>query len=574
MAQFTRQYHERRLEDLKTDRMYYESLWTEYDKFLVPGRLRLIERNKSPENKYANIVDETALLAYRTLRAGMQSGLTSPARPWFNLSTYDPELKDFGPAKTNLFQRQTRMRQAMSSSNIYNVFMSGYGDLGQFGQEASLLVPDDVSIFRLIPILTGQYWIAQNHRGRVDTLYRKLIMTVEQVVGRFVVKADGSMDWSTVSDTVHRMWDTGNKNEPVVICHAVEPRMDRQYGKMDKPNKPFASNYWEEGYGKDVLLEESGFIYNPILAPRWETVGEDVYGSHHPGDISLPGVKALQVMEKRHGIAVHKKVDPPMTGPTALRNNGSSTLPGSITYVDAVGQQAGFRPAMEVNIDLSHLDEKINQRQRTVDRCWYADLFMAITQMEGIQPKNVFELTARKEEQLLQVGPMVERQHHEKLNPFVTGVHHIMEEAGMFDPMPEEVKQSGFKIEYVSILAQAQKAISTGAIERVLSFAGNLAGIKPEIMDKIDTDQSIDEYADAVGAPPTIIRSDDDVAADRQARQQAQQQAAQAEMAAKVAPAIRDGAQAAKLLSEAGTVRGDSSLVSSSDLLSRLGIAG
>jgi hypothetical protein len=574
MSSSVRQKHDRRLEQLKTERLFYESLWGDYDKFIVPGRLRLTERSNKGEKKYENIVDETALLAYRTLRSGMQSGQTSPARPWFRLGTFDPGIKDYGPVKDFLFQSQTRMRQVMNACNYYNVQHNGYGDLAQFGQSAKLLVPDDGNVVRAIPLLTGQYWIAQSSQGRVDTMYRKISMTTEQIVGRFVAQRDGSMDWSRVSTTIKALWDRGDRDEWIIVSHAIEPRMDREHGKQDKRNKPFTSNYWEDGANRDVMLDESGFSYNPIIAPRWETIGEDIYGSHHPGDIALSGIKVLQVMEKRHGIAVHKKVDPPMTGPTSMKNNGSSTLPGTITYVDSIGQQQGFRPALEVNIDLSHLDQKISNRQRTIERAFYADLFMAITNMEGIQPKNVFELTQRKEEQLLQLGPVIDRQQNEDLNPTVDIFFALMAESGLLPEMPKEIQNQKLKIEHVSVLAQAQKAISTGAIERVLSFVGNLAGIKPDVMDKIDTDQAIDEYADAVGAPPTIVRSDDAVEADRNARQQQQQQAANAEMASQMAPVIRDGAQAAKLLSEAGTVRGDSSLVSSTDLLSRLGISG
>ena len=98
-------------------------------------------------------------------------------------------------------------------------------------------------------------------------------------------------------------------------------------------------------------------------------------------------------------------------------------------------------------------------------------------------------------------------------------------------------------VEYVSILAQAQKALGVSGIERAISFAGNLAGIQPDIIDKIDFDQAVDEYTAMLGVPPTIVRSDQDVAQMRQARAQAQQQQAAMEQ-------MSAGIQGAKLLSE------------------------
>ena len=90
------------------------------------------------------------------------------------------------------------------------------------------------------------------------------------------------------------------------------------------------------------------------------------------------------------------------------------------------------------------------------------------------------------------------------------------------------------KVEYISVLAQAQKMMGTTSIERMLVFAQSVAAAKPDVLDKIDFDEAIDQYADMLGVPPGVIVSDDQVAKIRQARaeQQAQMQAAQYAMAA------------------------------------------
>jgi hypothetical protein len=138
----------------------------------------------------------------------------------------------------------------------------------------------------------------------------------------------------------------------------------------------------------------------------------------------------------------------------------------------------------------------------------------------------------------------------------------------MLPPPPEEIQGEELKVDYISALAQAQKAVATGAVERLFAFAGNLAGAKADVLDKLDFDQSIDEYADMVGAPPALVRSDDKVAEMRAARDKAMAAAQNAEMAAKVMPAVKQGADAARVLSEADANGGASSL------LSNLGIAG
>jgi hypothetical protein len=70
--------------------------------------------------------------------------------------------------------------------------------------------------------------------------------------------------------------------------------------------------------------------------------------------------------------------------------------------------------------------------------------------------------------------------------------------------------------------------------------------IYPDALDKVDMDQVIDEYPEMTGVPAKIVRSDDVVQSQREARAQ---QAQAAQMAA-AAPALAQGAQAAKTLSE------------------------
>lgn len=567
MADSTRSRHQRRLEALKSERSDWEGLWQEYNDYIMPGRMRMTRAERRGAKQFAKIVDESGLLAFRIMRSGMMSGQTSPARPWFRLTTFDPEMKEYGPVKEWLFQVEMRMRQIMQKSNLYNVLHTGYGDLGQFGQMAAILVEDETQYIRGIPLLTGQYWLAQGHKHRSDTLYRRIYMTVEQIVGRFVAK-NGGMDWTRCSSTIKNMYDNGQYDEWVEVYHAIEPRHDRDITKADKRNKPVASNYWEEGQTSDRMLEESGFEINPLLAPRWETTGEDVYGTGHPGMVSLPGIKMLQVEQRDKGEAIAKMVKPPMVGSSDLKNKKSSILPGSITYADTAGQKPAYYPAFQVQFDTQHVAADIKEIQNRTDRCWYADLFMAISQMEGVQPRNVMELSARKEEQLLQLGPVIDRQQNELLGPIVDIVFHYGVKNSLFPPAPPELQGEDLKVEYISILAQAQKAVSTGAIERGMGFVGNLAGINPSILDKVDFDQSVDEYWDMIGAPPTIIRSDDDVAKTRKDREQAQTAAANAEMAAKTMPAVKQGADAAQVLAETSQLPG------SSALLSKLGISG
>jgi hypothetical protein len=550
------QYHRRRCEELKAIRSPWESEWRSLAEYIEPTRLRIDLKNEGSVSR-KSILDSTGTKALRTLKSGMHSGITSPARPWFRLTTFDPDLKDFAPVKAYVSAVEQRMREVFQSSNIYNAFHTGYGDLGQFGQSCGILIDDDNSLIRMQQLTHGSFWIARDEAGRATTLYRRFRWSVQRIVGRF--------GYERCSSRVRSAYDSARYDETYDIYHAVEPRMSRDPRKIDKANKAFLSNYWEDGGSdRDGLLEESGFDENPIIAPPWELSGDDHYALS-PGMIALGDIKGLQVETKRKWEGIDKKVRPPMTGPTSMRNNPASLLPGAITYVDDPTGK-GFRPAMEVNFDLSHLTMDIRELRDHIRETFYADLFLMLANMEGIQPRTQFELAERKEEKLLALGPVLENIYGGQLEPVIDRTFSILNRRGELPPAPPELRNRELKIEYISILAQAQKAVATGAIERGAAFLGQLAAVKPDVLDKLDADEAVDVYFDYIGVPPSIVVSDDKVQEIRQARAQKQQQAESAEMAATIAPAAKQGAEAASVLASASENPG------ASQLLATLGI--
>ena len=68
-------------------------------------------------------------------------------------------------------------------------------------------------------------------------------------------------------------------------------------------------------------------------------------------------------------------------------------------------------------------------------------------------------------------------------------------------------------MEYVSTLAQAQRAVTAQAIKSFTSDVGMLAKAIPTVLDKIDFEQAVDELASIAGVPAKMVRSDSEVAA-------------------------------------------------------------
>jgi hypothetical protein len=213
--------------------------------------------------------------------------------------------------------------------------------------------------------------------------------------------------------------------------------------------------------------------------------------------------------------------------------------PNSHVYVDAMGPQQAVRPVYTPGPARARLVElKIRQHEARVDQAFFADLWLMLASSEG-QKMTATEVTRRQEEKMLQLGPVLQRLEDELLDPLIDRSLSILFRAGLAPQAPPEVQGMELKVEYVSILAQAQKLVAIQGVHELTAYVSSIAaaqeaaGMPPDVLDKFDTDAAVDEVADMLGTPPELVRSDDDVKAIRQQRaQQQQQQAADAAGAA------------------------------------------
>ena len=151
---------------------------------------------------------------------------------------------------------------------------------------------------------------------------------------------------------------------------------------------------------------------------------------------------------------------------------------------------------------------------------------------------------------------MIERVSNEKLEVVIDRVFGIMSRGGLLPPVPESLSDQPIKVEFVSILTQMQRMVGIGQIERTAAFVGNLMAAFPDAGDKLNVDEMIDEYGYRAGAPAKMLVSTEKAG---EARAERAKQAQMAQAAA-MAPAVQQGADAARLLSETDMGNGQSLL--------------
>ena len=541
-----------RLVGLRTNRYSWWTHWRECADYILPRRYKwLITPNQqsrgSPINQH--VLDSTGTLAARNLAAGIMTGCTDPTKRWFNLKVGHIDSTQTSPISLWLAECERLLALIFQESNFYTAMATLYFDLVVFGTGTMIIYEDFDNVIACFNPCAGEYYLEASDRLRVDTLYREFTYTVSQVVQRWGLE--------NCSPAVQRLWKQGGANltRELVVAHAVEPNIQPE--KYGIPNHfKHREVYWEWGgsaspqggssYTPGVLYR-GGFYEQPFIAPRWDIVANDAYG-RGPGMDALPDIKQLQLEVKRKAQAIDKLVNPPMLADVQLKNQPASLLPGGVTYVAGLMSQGkpGFAPVYQVQPPVKEIMEDLNEVRERIKSIFFNDLFRTISQFETRSNVTAAEIDARKAESFVMLGPVLGRINGEGLAVAVDRVFNIASRAGIMPPAPKEVQGEHVTIQFVSMLETAQSAAASSGIERILSVAGNLAGVKPDAMDNVDTDFALEKMSALLHNDPKLIRSQDQLKQIREQRQQQQQQAAMAQ-AADTAQKLSTGA---KTLSE------------------------
>ena len=549
----TREKLEGQITGLQADRQPYEGDWDLIAR-LTSARSTSISKTPGRNRRASNraLHDTGGLLAGRKATNGMYNGLSSSSRPWFKLAPRDRDLLEFGPVKEYFAVVEGRIYDFFNSTNYYDTAKVQYNELLHMGTGVTLNLEHREHVSVYYPCLTGSYWLGLDDANRVSTLVRQTNPTVKQLV-------ESVRDRAKLSQQTLSSYDKADYSVRVPCMHVIEKNEDA-FGKplSEKIRKPWRSIKWEVGQNdKSILTGEAGFDSQPFTAPRWEVFGDTAYSDTAPGFQALPDLENLQLGAKRKGRAMDGIVKPPMAAPAALSRTGLSFDPGTVTYMEAMA--AGNMPQPLFSIPYQAMGEIRNDVEwlsRRVDELFYADLFMAISDMEGVQPRNETELLYRNEEKLTQLGPVVDRVNIEKLEVDIDRAFTINKNLGLLPPRPPELDGEPFTVDFISVLAQAQKAAQNTAIERAARFVGFLGATYPDALLKFDAEQAVDEFAANSGTSPRIIRTDEVIAKMKEQMAAEKQQAQMAQMA----PAMQQGAQAAKLLSETQVSPGENAL--------------
>lgn len=549
-------------------RMWRNSWWTQnysdLAQYIEPRRSTWLTQSSggipAPNNMNRgrplnnSIVDPTGTYAVRVCASGIMSGLASPSRPWFKVVPTIKNIQIDSDGRQWLDEIEDRIYTILAGSNFYNSFAQECEDLVVFGTAPVIIYEDEVDLLRCYNPVVGEYYLSSGATLRNDGLYRTFVMTVSQIVDFFGV--------DNCPEDIQKLWQAKGSSLEIerVVAHSIEPNYGIQGTDAGKipGNFSWREVYWLYGAGSTKPLSMRGFIDQPFTAARWSTQSNDAYGRSVGMDV-LPDVIQLQVETMRKAEAIEKMVRPPLLADMQLKNQPSSILPGHVTYVSNLGPHSGMRPIYDVNPDINAMMQDLAAIQARIKQGFFNDIILMLSS-NPVTNRTAYETAQLMQERLQVLGPVIENIITESLKPKLRRIFGIMQRKNMLPKPPDSMKGVPIDIDFISMLALAQKASATGGVERLAAFVGNLTAVYPEARDLINVDSMINQMNSLLDNPESILHSADEVSAARKVQQQAAQQTKQQQDIANGMQTAKVGADAASVLADTTVGAGNSAL--------------
>ena len=308
----------KRFDRLKSQRQNWESHWQEVADYMQPRKADVTKTRSKGDKRTELIFDSSPLQAVELLAASLHGMLTNPSTPWFSLRFKEDDLENEDEAKEWLESATETMYAAFNKSNFQQEIFELYHDLITFGTAAMFIEEDDEDILKFSTRHINEMYIAENEKGRIDTVFRKFKISARAAMQKF-----GNVS-ANIATTAKK-----DPYEEVEILHAVYPRSDFNPKKQDKSNRPFESVYLDTSSGDELSL--SGFREFPFVVPRYLKASHEIYG-RSPAMTALPDEKMLNEMSKTTIKSAQKQVDPPLLVPDDGFILPVRTVPGGLNF--------------------------------------------------------------------------------------------------------------------------------------------------------------------------------------------------------------------------------------------------
>ena len=527
------------LEGMRSVRM---GEWRELSRWLAPHRgvfdgELTAERGGHRQREAFLSIGASAL---RRGAAGLTSGMTPRNAPWFEASFREGEMWELSGASVWLDEVNARMNAALTAGGFYQAVHAFNTDLLWAGCGLLYVEADDTTDIRCECIDVGSFAVGMDAGGRLDAVVRRVRMTPARMALLF--------GRERLCEATRTALETAPYSA-VEVVHVVRRRDICDPGRQDARAMPWASYFWEAGGGD--FLREGGYREMPYFFTTWNACG--IYGTG-PGDDALSDIRQIDRMERDKLTGLARLTSPPVAAPIQYKDTVSLD-PHAVNYLS--GPEL-IRPILDLAPwanALQYLQAEVQTVAARVENELLASVFASVPLDQRPPDMSATEFLERKREALQQLGPVMSAYEPNVLTPLLWRVAGMLDRAGLLPPPPEALLglPLDMKMDFVSPIANALRQTGAETTRALLQDAVALAQADPQVLDKLDLDQAVDEIAAGLGVPGRVIRADADVLAIRQQRAQAQAAQLQDAALSQVVQTAHGMAQTAKTISDMET---------------------
>lgn len=529
---------ERRFSQLKSQREQSDHIWKEVFEYLAPERAigwfnDSTDNNAgAAANQRARLYDSTAIDSAEVLKSNIASWMTPENSRWFGL---DAGQED---------EQTTKWMDGAAQFLFEHIHSAGFGAVS--GECYSDLIPAGWFVlyidegkdeqgrpaggfnFEQWPL--SQCYVASSRpAGRVDTIYRNFVMTVEQVVAEY--------GRDKVSEDTGKKFDEGKLGDKVEILWTIEPQ--RTTGGKLARNMPFRSVHVERA--KKHIVRESGYEEFPCAVPRWRLIPGTPYATGIGSNV-LPDVKTLNDILKMELMSLDiaiggmwKAVDDGVLNPRTVRIG-----PRKIVMMASLESMAPLETGADFNVSFS----KGDQLRQSIRKTLMSDMLTPV----GGPVRSATEISQNMNQIRQLMAPILGRLQSEFLQVLVERCFNIAYRAGALNavlgPVPDGLLEGYYTVKYISPLARSQKLEEVTAIDQHAAglFAAAASTGDMTLLDGLKLDDAMYSKGLALGVPAKLLRGPDELLEkrdmdnkNRQAAEQAQQQQGMQQMAGEAA---------------------------------------
>ena len=506
----------------KTEVVNFRSLYQNTADLLFPRESNIASERTPGAGRGTEIIDPTGVMAAQEMAAGLSINLFPPGQRFYNIIMADKRLNEIESVKrilgliTDISHEKRADSNFMLQANNTLLAISVFGTGNTFSEWVAGIGLN----YRDYDV--GMYLIAENSKGRIDSVMIKYPLTARQAF----------QDWGNNAGTqiLDALKDEKKQNDIFWFLRFVRPRDNHNPTLLDNLNMPFESI--DVNLTDKIIVDEGGFNEFPYSIARWTQSSGEVWGRGQ-GTIALPAVRSLQTLKRDFLESGNKHNNPPLEILDSFEGEVRVT-PGATNFVTEKGTIRAIEQGVRGNFPISK--DVLEMERDEVKKTMLNDIFVQLRDLKGDR-RTTLEIRERLIEGLQRLGTPFGRLQEEWLTSLVTRDIMLLLRNGELPPLPPEMQGQSFKIEYVGRLAMQLKSQQSRGFQQWVGVGIEMNSVFP-VTDNIDFDGGYRRLGETLGVSMEDMASIEERQETRDQRQAELEEQKAVELAAMAAQGI------------------------------------